>query len=444
MPDQTNITDFDPATGRTTTTLVSDHDRGAHDWATAEGESHDTWHRPDGGTQPPGGGAGSIIRGALVSATGVSTLFTPPADHPPIVVPYANDDVIIVIDGTPLGRYRAHPVGAPGVAKIKQMPEFTTLNVEDADGLNHADYLVTLEGQYVDFSWHQPPAATLTSITPGTIARDTGVVSVVATGTNFTPEHKLYVGYNPLLVTTNDDLPPEAGELAGPEQLVSTYVSSTQIDATIDTSLVAGGTMVIFAAQGSSTASATNTVPLTVTGEAMVFTSVVPAELPRGINLDVTIFGSGFAHGLKVKKSGSYTAATWVSSTEALAKNMYPYDDVTGGGTSVLWLDALSTESNRLTVPIVEPFDPPLITAAEPPTFIANTGVTVTLTGVGFVPEMSLLWVDNGSGIGQQFTLLSDTQLTFVPTGKQPSPTLEVKAKIPGSDYGPGFPLPAT
>jgi hypothetical protein len=52
MPDQTNITDFDPATGRTTTTLVSDHNRGAQDWATETGEEHDTWHRPDGGTPP--------------------------------------------------------------------------------------------------------------------------------------------------------------------------------------------------------------------------------------------------------------------------------------------------------------------------------------------------------------------------------------------------------
>jgi hypothetical protein len=51
MTDQTNITDFDPATGRTTTTLVEAHDRGAQDWATAEGESHDTWHRPE--TEPP-------------------------------------------------------------------------------------------------------------------------------------------------------------------------------------------------------------------------------------------------------------------------------------------------------------------------------------------------------------------------------------------------------
>jgi hypothetical protein len=33
MPAQTNITDFDPASGHTTTTLVSDHDRGTMDWA---------------------------------------------------------------------------------------------------------------------------------------------------------------------------------------------------------------------------------------------------------------------------------------------------------------------------------------------------------------------------------------------------------------------------
>jgi hypothetical protein len=52
MSDLTNITDFDPTTGHTTTTLVSTHDRGAQDWATAEGESHDTWHRPGEGGEP--------------------------------------------------------------------------------------------------------------------------------------------------------------------------------------------------------------------------------------------------------------------------------------------------------------------------------------------------------------------------------------------------------
>lgn len=36
MADMTNITDFDPATGHTTTTLVGSHDRGALDWAHQE------------------------------------------------------------------------------------------------------------------------------------------------------------------------------------------------------------------------------------------------------------------------------------------------------------------------------------------------------------------------------------------------------------------------
>jgi hypothetical protein len=41
MPDQTNITDFDPATGETTTTLVSSHDRGTKDWAARQDGGED-------------------------------------------------------------------------------------------------------------------------------------------------------------------------------------------------------------------------------------------------------------------------------------------------------------------------------------------------------------------------------------------------------------------
>jgi hypothetical protein len=57
VPDQTNITDFDPATGATTTTLVTTHDRSPMEEATRDGQEHDTWHRTDmGGGTPPGGG----------------------------------------------------------------------------------------------------------------------------------------------------------------------------------------------------------------------------------------------------------------------------------------------------------------------------------------------------------------------------------------------------
>jgi hypothetical protein len=52
MPDQTNITDFNPATGRTTTTLVSTHNRSPQEEAARDGAGHATWHATD--AAPPG------------------------------------------------------------------------------------------------------------------------------------------------------------------------------------------------------------------------------------------------------------------------------------------------------------------------------------------------------------------------------------------------------
>ena len=48
----TNITDFDPATGRTTTTLVTTHNRSPQEEAARDGAGHATWHATD--AAPPG------------------------------------------------------------------------------------------------------------------------------------------------------------------------------------------------------------------------------------------------------------------------------------------------------------------------------------------------------------------------------------------------------
>ena len=55
MPDQTNITDFDPVTGLTTTTLVSDHDRGSLAWAERQlgGVANEPMTPGGGGGTPP-------------------------------------------------------------------------------------------------------------------------------------------------------------------------------------------------------------------------------------------------------------------------------------------------------------------------------------------------------------------------------------------------------
>jgi hypothetical protein len=79
MPDQTNISDFDPATGRTTTTLVSTHTRGALEEATRDGQEHSSWHRndmPTGGTPP--GPAPTLASAAppTLSAAAAATVVT--------------------------------------------------------------------------------------------------------------------------------------------------------------------------------------------------------------------------------------------------------------------------------------------------------------------------------------------------------------------------------
>jgi len=79
MPDMTNISDFDPATGRTTTTLVTTHTRGAQEEAARDGAGHATWHRddmPGGGT--PAGPAPTLASAApsTVSAAAAATTVT--------------------------------------------------------------------------------------------------------------------------------------------------------------------------------------------------------------------------------------------------------------------------------------------------------------------------------------------------------------------------------
>lgn len=78
MPDQTNITDFDPATGRTTTTLVSTHDRSPQEEATRDGQQHGTWHRDDMSGGTPAGPAPTLASAAppTVSAAAAATTIT--------------------------------------------------------------------------------------------------------------------------------------------------------------------------------------------------------------------------------------------------------------------------------------------------------------------------------------------------------------------------------
>ena len=235
---------------------------------------------------------------------------------------------------------------APGLIKIVPIPGASELHYTDADTIDHRAYLTSLDGQVVDVTWVQPPVATLTSITPGTIARDSGMVSVVATGTNFTRDHVLWAGSSPLLATTDDELPPGVAVLADSiEQFSSTYVSPTQIDAVLDTSRFAAGALQVWAAQGSSIRSATNKVPLNVTGAPMVLSSVTPSEAPMSATVDLVFHGTGFPAFVKIyvePPGGTYDGFN-ATSTEATILGYYPTGPA--GAISRFWMQAVGVKS---------------------------------------------------------------------------------------------------
>lgn len=74
MADLTNITDFDPATGKTTTTLVSTHDRSPQEEAARDGAGHATWHETDAGAPAPKPTLASAAPPTLSAAAGPTTI----------------------------------------------------------------------------------------------------------------------------------------------------------------------------------------------------------------------------------------------------------------------------------------------------------------------------------------------------------------------------------
>jgi hypothetical protein len=158
VPDQTNITDFDPATGTTTTTLVSDHDRGAADVAEANGQEHDTWHRDD-----LGGGGGTPVSGqttGLVNfydeGTGGEFKVEDGTSFTDESLPPIGAELTVAVNGTTLGRYRLIQFGDPGgPGEFGAWAAFAeaTCAAVDLNGVDHTAFLQPMDGQTATIAW---------------------------------------------------------------------------------------------------------------------------------------------------------------------------------------------------------------------------------------------------------------------------------------------------
>jgi hypothetical protein len=181
MSDLTNITDFDPTTGHTTTTLVSTHDRGAQDWATAEGESHDTWHRPGEGGEPapdlPSEATGNFTWNAI--RTSGTLKRTGAISGPWSDLPTNGTVVELSVNGTNIGRYERSVNYGPGLwtPYVGEME----LHGTNLDGVDNSAFLAPLTGTTVTIDWPDPVARFPITIDPTEVTAGTGVVTITIT-----------------------------------------------------------------------------------------------------------------------------------------------------------------------------------------------------------------------------------------------------------------------
>lgn len=244
---------------------------------------------------------------------------------------------------------------------------------------------------------------TITSITPTTVNAGSPQISLTVNGTGF--------------LTTS------VVQVAGVSE-PTTYVSATQLNATVPGSQLASGTQLSVAVVNGSSSSGSGTpVNLQVTNPAPTITSVTPSvEVIAAASPVVTVTGTGFVPSTSIQVNGSARATTFVSSTQVTATltaadvaaagtlSLTAVSPTPGGGTSTAVIVTVSASN-----PI------PVISSVTPRTVMTgSTATTVAVNGANFVPGAAVLL--NGSAVPTIF--VSSTQLT-ISIAPQTTPQIE-------------------
>jgi hypothetical protein len=197
--------------------------------------------------------------------------------------------------------------------------------------------------------------------------------------------------------------------------LTTTFVSSTQLTATIPASNIAtaGTANVTVVNPGNLTS---NTVTFTITNPEPTIDTLSPSTTVAGSGgFTLTITGTNFVNGSVVRWNGSDRTTGFVSSTVLTAT--IPASDVATAGTANVTVFNPAPSggtSNTATFTITNPL--PTISSISPSTAVAGSGgFTLTITGTNFVNGSVVRW--NGS----------DRLTTFVSSTR-------LEAAIPASD----------
>ena len=238
-----------------------------------------------------------------------------------------------------------------------------------------------------------PPdtAPTVTSVSPTTITAGSSALTLTVNGTGF-------------LTTTTV----QVGGVAD----ATTYVSSTQVTATVTAQqLVSGAQLSVIALNGSASSGSGTPVNLQVTNPAPTISQLTPAVLSVGAALPVVLVaGTGFVPTTVINVNGSARVTTFVSATQVNVAvlpadvastgtlSLTAVNPAPGGGTSAASNVAVNNPgpgTGNLSTRFV------LNNVASPP--------AITVTGTNYVPTSTVLL----NGVARATTYVSPTQISF-------------------------------
>ena len=235
---------------------------------------------------------------------------------------------------------------------------------------------------------------TITTISPNSAAAGSAGFTLAVNGSNFVPVSS---------VTWNGTA------------VVTTFVSASQLAASVPATLIASPGTAAVRVQNTSQA-ISGPVTFTVSPPAPAITSLSPNSAIAGsAALTLTVNGTGFVSGSVVNWNGTALATMFVSATQltaAVSAMLLAQAD----SATVQVVNAAQTQSNTATFTINPA--PPVITAINPSSAVVGSAAfTLTVTGTGFLSGAIVQWgstpVTTGFSSATQLTAaVSATLLT--------------------------------
>jgi hypothetical protein len=237
------------------------------------------------------------------------------------------------------------------------------------------------------------PAITISAISPKEVPAGSTAVTVTVTGSGFPSDSTILLN-----------------GVAEP----TTFVSSTQLQATVPaTQLQTGQVLALGVRTATATANASTGTALQVDNPVPTVTTLAPAATLIGSgSTTLTITGTNFVQGVVVTVNGSPRTTTYGSDTQLTVA--LPPTDLTAAGTLLINVTnpqpgggASGTAPFTVTNPV------PAVTALVPSTVqVGTASATVTVTGTGFVGGTAVLV----NGAARPTAYVSGTSMTVALT----------------------------